>query len=444
MKPSRNFTKIDANFILIINKMYRFRSQQMPVNPVAISSLVQRALDILQTEGQNPICRFGNIFGVLDTVCGELQGLPWILQNACIMLKKISSLRELTAEFDMIAFDDIFKRVDQLVGKSNGLTSQIQDLTSNPELYEQKLKNLISEFKSLKADFESLQIDDHVRYRKKIAEKVKELRCLLMSVFSSSVDIFPGFLDQNQMGFIQQLAMNLSLSSFTEDGSFQTVNHFSASLSGNHHQMELTIQSMIGQLTDQLKGLDSVLDVNGVHYRKNYSMRTTICLADTHSACIDHLRSIRSILSSGIFDEINSFQQKVRSAHASLTTCSAFCQLPLDFFDGFLRGIEAMKCISPCNRTMYESLRRLMTQIQTACTTRQRETTMFPMKLMGLIQTKLKFILDRNAPQPQIGQKKPRTVSNSDPKQRRICRIEKFLDKTMIGKQNAQDRSFDY
>ena len=425
--------------------MYRFRSQQMPVNPVAISSLVQRALDILQTEDQNPICCLENVFGILGKVCGELQGLPCIIQNACIMLKEILRLRELTVEFDIITFDDICKRTGQLVGKSNGLTSQIQELMSNPEVYGQQLKNLIGDFERLKADFERLQIDSHVRYRKKIADKVKGLVRLLMSVFSSSVDIFPGFLDQNQMGFIQQLAMNLSLSSFTEDGSFQTVDHFSASLSGNHHQMELTIQSMIGQLTDQLKELDNVLNVNGVHYLKNYSMRTTICLANRHSACIDHLRSIQSILSSGIFDWINSFQQNVRSAHASLTTCSAFCQLPLDFFDSFLRGIEAMKCISPCNRTMYESLRRLMKQIQTACTTRPRETAMFPNKLMGLIRKKLTSVLDRNAPQQQIGQKKPRSVSDlSDPKQRRVCRIEEFLDKTMIGKQNDQDPSLDY
>jgi hypothetical protein len=396
----------------------------MPVTLSAISSLVQRALDILQADGKNPIGCFENVFVILDKVCGELQGLPQILQKSFRGLREILRLREVTDEFDMRAFDDICKRVGQLVGKLNGVTSQsqIQELTSNPEVYERQLKNLISDFERLKANFERLQIDDHVRYRKKIAEKVKELICLLMTVFSPSLDNFSGFLDQNQMGFIQQLLMNLSLSSlFTEDGSFQTVDHFSASLSGNHHQIELTIQSMIGQLTDQLKRLDNVLNVNGVCYLKDYSMRHTISSADTHSACIGHLRSIQSILSSGIFGRINSFQQNLRSAHASLTTCSAFCQLPLDFFDGFLRGIEAMKYISPCNRKMYDSLRRLMTQIQTACTTRQRETAMFPKKLMGLIRKKLESVLDKNTPHRQIGQKKPRSISNSDlsdPKQK--------------------------
>lgn len=396
----------------------------MPVNLSAISSLIQKALDIMQIEGQNPIGCFENIFVKLDEACCELQGLPPIFQDIFRRLRDIHRLREVTDEFEMRAFDEICKRVGQLVGKLNGVTSQsqIQELTSNPEVYERQLKNLISEFERLKADFERLQIDDHVRYRKKIAEKVKELISLLMSVFSPSLDNFSGFLDQNQMGFIQQLLMNLSLSSlFTEDGSFQTVDHFSASLSGNHHLMKLTIQSMIGQLTDQLKRLDNVLSENGVRYVKDYHMSGTISSANTHSDCIDHLRSIQSILSSGIFDGINSFQQNVRSAHASLTTCSAFCQLPLDFFDGFLRGIEAMKCISPCNRTMYESLRRLMTQIQTACTTRQRETAMFPKKLMGLIRKKLESVLDENTPHRQIGQKKPRSISNSDlsdPKQK--------------------------
>ena len=396
----------------------------MPVNLSAISSLIQKALDIMQIEGQNPIGCFENIFVKLDEACCELQGLPPIFQDIFRRLRDIHRLREVTDEFEMRAFDEICKRVGQLVGKLNGVTSQsqIQELTSNPEVYERQLKNLISEFERLKADFERLQIDDHVRYRKKIAEKVKELISLLMSVFSPSLDNFSGFLDQNQMGFIQQLLMNLSLSSlFTEDGSFQTVDHFSASLSGNHHLMKLTIQSMIGQLTDQLKRLDNVLSENGVRYVKDYHMSGTISSANTHSDCIDHLRSIQSILSSGIFDGINSFQQNVRSAHASLTTCSAFCQLPLDFFDGFLRGIEAMKYISPCNRKMYDSLRRLMTQIQTACTTRQRETAMFPKKLMGLIRKKLESVLDKNTPHRQIGQKKPRSISNSDlsdPKQK--------------------------
>ena len=396
----------------------------MPVNLSAISSLIQKALDIMQIEGQNPIGCFENIFVKLDEACCELQGLPPIFQDIFRRLRDIHRLREVTDEFEMRAFDEICKRVGQLVGKLNGVTSQsqIQELMSNPEVYEQQLKNLISEFERLKADFERLQIDDHVRYRKKIAEKVKELICLLMTVFSPSLDEFSGFLDQNQMMFIQQLLMNLSLSSlFTEDGSFQTVDHFSASLSGNHHLMKLTIQSMIGQLTDQLKRLDNVLSENGVRYVKDYHMSGTISSANTHSDCIDHLRSIQSILSSGIFDGINSFQQNVRSAHASLTTCSAFCQLPLDFFDGFLRGIEAMKCISHCNRKMYDSLRRLMTQIQTACTTRQRETAMFPKKLMGLIRKKLESVLDENTPHRQIGQKKPRSISNSDlsdPKQK--------------------------
>jgi hypothetical protein len=415
-----------------------------------ISESLKKVLDTLHKGGyENAFDYLEKIFSILSKIGHEIQGLPPLFQCIFNLLREIQKLHQLTTMFDMESFNKICVFVDTLVCKSNDLIAQAHDLTSgkktiDPEVYVKQFHLLIREFEKMQIEFRHLQIDDHIRYRTMITKKVNILLDLLRSVFPPSFD-----LNEIHIQFVEQLLMRLSVSG----PSLKEVDQFSNRLSDTYPQIESIILSIITRLTNQLKDLDHVITQNGVGHLKDYSITESITLADKFSSLIECLTSIRLIISNKSFDAIKSFQEIVKSAHISLSNCSAICQLSSDFFNEFLQRIEDMKCMSHCNQAIYKILERLMKQIQNACTIHQTQTDMVhPTKLMRIIEQKLRLVLEMVDKEntPYSSQKRYRDDSRLsnydllDPKQRRVYRIEKFIRNSMIGEQYIQDHGLDY